>query len=203
MDYAAVAVISYLIGAIPTGYLVAKQARGIDIRSIGSGKTGATNILRSIGPAAFAFVFTFDFLKGFLCVLLAGQLTGNPMCSVVAGLAALVGHTWPVYIGFQGGRGVATGLGGAFAMAPVLSAVAVGVAVIMIAATRYMSMGSILGSSLVMVFSIISVIIGAQPLTLALYTVPGVLLIIVQHKDNLLRLQAGTERKLGDTADPR
>src|ERR1035437_9388114 len=106
MLYLLVVVVSYLLGAFPSGLVVGKAWRGIDLRDFGSGKTGATNALRTLGPGAACLVVVLDVGKGLLAILITHLVVGQPAAMALAGLAAAVGHNWPVYAGFRGGRGV-------------------------------------------------------------------------------------------------
>src|SRR5947209_4379055 len=122
-QYALVACAAYLIGSIPFGLIVGRRVRGVDIREFGSGKTGFTNSLRTIGLGPSILVLAGDFLKGALPVLLAARLFGSPALEVVAASFAVVGHVWPVFAGFKGGRGVTTAFGATAAMIPALAVI--------------------------------------------------------------------------------
>jgi len=203
MEYVAIALTSYLMGSIPTASLVAKLARGIDIRKHGSGNPGAANALRVLGPVAFVVVFVGDFLKGYLPVLLATYLIGTPLAQVLAGLAALAGHTWAIFLGFSGGRGVVTGVAALFAMAPLVAAVVTVITVSVIFLSRYVSLGSVVGAAVALPLMALAVAFGMGRPELLLYAVPGGLIVIRRHRDNILRLQRGTERRIGDPDPPR
>lgn len=200
MEYVLVALASYLIGSFPTAAVVAKVARGIDIRKHGSGNPGAANALRVLGPVAFVVVFLGDFLKGFLPVILAANLIGDPLAQVLAGLCALAGHTWSIFLGFSGGRGVVTGVAALFAMAPLVAAVVTAITVSVILLSRYVSLGSVVGAAVALPLMALAVAFGLDRPELLLYAVPGGLIVIARHRDNIQRLQQGTERKLGEPA---
>ena len=121
--YAAVLPLAYLIGAMPWGYMVLYWRRGVDIRQYGSGRIGMSNVLRTAGGKIAVLVLALDLGKGILSVLLAREVIGTATAEVAAGLLALIGHNWPVFLKFRGGRGIATGLGGLFVMAPVPAAI--------------------------------------------------------------------------------
>lgn len=196
--YLALAVGAYLLGALPTGYLVGRAGRGVDVRQYGSGSTGATNVMRLLGPLGFVLVFIGDFGKAFLAIWGAGALGGGPAGQALAGLMVLIGHNWPVFLGFKGGRGVASGVGGLFALVPVPSAICLVSAAILMGLTRYVSLGSIVGTALSVPLTAWMVWQGQVPAEYLGYVIPGVAIIIVRHRENLRRLAAGTERRLGD-----
>ncbi len=196
----ALVVAAYLVGSIPSGLLVGRAFRGVDLRDHGSGRTGATNALRTLGPAAGALVLLLDLAKGVLPVILARYLGGGPVVEVVAAFAAVVGHNWPLYAGFKGGRGVATSIGAILAMVPLVGFQVVLVGVVVIAVTRYVSLGSLVGAALAPVLLAPWVYFQQQPLPYLAFALVGATLVIVQHRDNIARLQAGTERRLGEPA---
>lgn len=198
-EYGAIVAAGYLLGALPTGYLLGRVAKNIDVRRYGSGSTGATNVLRILGWGAAAVVFIGDFGKGFLAVWGAGALGAGPLGQAVAGLAALVGHNWPVFLGFAGGRGVASGIGGLFAMVPLGAAVCMAVALAVMAVTRYVSLGSVIGTLLSVPLAVAAVLVGAAPAEYLVYVLPGVTLIVARHRANIERLLRGTERRLGES----
>ena len=200
LEYLPIGVLAYLLGSIPTGLIVGKLAGGIDVRYYGSGKIGAANILRTLGPGAFALVFIGDFLKGYLPVLLAQQLLGTSGAQVVAGLAALAGHNWSVFLRFEGGRGVATGIGGLYAMAPWEAALVTVVTVAVMLRSRYISLGSVMGGVLIIPVMALAAFLGYERPDYLWYVVPGALVVVFQHRDNIERLRKGTERKLGEPA---
>ncbi len=203
MDHLLLAVVSYLVGSFPTGLVVSKLARGIDVREYGSGNTGATNVLRTLGPVAFVIVFLGDFLKGLAPVLLAVWLIGTPLAQVMAGLAAMGGHNWSVFLRFSGGRGVATGIGALWGIAPLIAALVTAVTVTIILLSRYVSLGSIVGAGVAIAGMIVAVLLGADRTEYLLYAVPGALIVIARHRENIQRLLRGTERKIGEPALPR
>lgn len=198
-------VAAYLLGSIPTGYLVAKAVKGIDIRQHGSGGTGATNVLRTVGKGAAIAVLLIDLLKGLLAVLLVAlvwpqvaALTAldalwQPWVAVGAGLMALVGHSKSVWINFTGGKSVASGLGVLIGLAwPVAlgAAIAFGLS---LALSRIVSLSSIVAA---IAASILMVVTG-QPLPYAVLGALGAFYVILRHRSNIDRLLAGTEPRLG------
>lgn len=202
MEYLLLILLSYLLGSLPTGLIVGKVTKGIDLRAYGSGKTGAANTLRTLGPGAFAVVFLVDFAKAFAAVGLAGLLIGTPAAQVLAGLSALVGHNWSLYMGFSGGRGVAPGIGALFAMSPGVSAIVTAATISIILLSRYISLGSVVGGIVALLVILGAVVLGLERPVYLFYVVPGAVIVIYQHRDNIERLIKGTERKLGDPVTP-
>ncbi|HEX8599835.1 MAG TPA: glycerol-3-phosphate 1-O-acyltransferase PlsY [Chloroflexia bacterium] len=216
---ALIVVAAYLIGGIPMGVLVA-DANKVDIHSQGSGKMGTTNVLRTVGRRAAALVLVGDFLKGSLAVLVARLLVSafvdSPgrvdilgfqvqvltLASLLAVIAAVAGHVWSIYLRllqgrWRGGRGVATAMGAALVVNPliVLAALAVGIPTILI--SRYVSLGSILGTAAAGLAIILLVLLGWMD-ELSLLFISICVFIILAHRDNIERLTKGTERKIGD-----
>jgi len=209
--FAAVVIIGYLLGSLPFGVLVSKQSARVDVREHGSGKTGTTNVLRVAGKKAAALVIILDILKGTLAVLLAALivsrsylLVGNfalglMTAQVLAALAAMAGHNWSVFLKFQGGRGVATFFGGLIALSPVVALFGGEVALIGAGLTRFASLGSIAGAVGTYTILLPLTILHGFPMEYLVYTLIGTIAIIVMHRDNIARLIAGKERKLGIT----
>ena len=194
------AVIAYLLGAVPVGLIVGRLTKGIDLREYGSHRTGATNALRTLGAKAAALVFLLDVAKGVAAVLIARTLGGGntEWAAAVAGVAAIVGHNWSVFIGFSGGRGVATSAGALGAVTPVTLLIVFPIVALVLWTTRYVSLGSILGAALAPVVTAGLVLIGLADLPAVGYTVASGLLVIGSHADNIARLRAGTERRIGE-----
>lgn len=185
--------VSYLIGSIPAAAWVART-RGVDIRRVGSGNSGATNVLRSLGKGPALVVALFDILKGALSVWLAHLLGLGPVWSALCGVAAVVGHNFSPFLGFRGGKGVATSFGTTAALDPVVGLAAFVVGVGGIGLTRFVSAGSILGALTAVV---VTVVLG-RPAWLMLVVALLAALLTWQHRDNIQRLQAGNERRLGE-----
>lgn len=188
---------SYLLGSIPFGLLIAKRLRGIDIRLEGSGNIGATNVYRVVGPAAGLAVFTLDLLKGAVPCWVMLMVTPDKTWALVAGLAAIIGHSLSVFLKFKGGKSVATGFGILIGIAPEVGGIAIGIFVIVVALTRKISLGSIVGAASVPVFLVLfhypTPVIGLISL--------AVLLIIFRHLGNIKRLLNGTEPSFGVKKD--
>jgi glycerol-3-phosphate acyltransferase PlsY len=199
------ALLGYLLGAIPVGLIIGRLTRGIDLREFGSHRTGATNALRTLGPRWAALVFVLDVAKGVAAVLLARAIfADDPLAewaAAAAGFAAIVGHIWSVFIRFTGGRGVATSAGAMGAMSiwtiVVLAPIVVGV----IWRSRYVSLGSITGSLLAPVVTAILWAIDLATVPAIAYALGSGLLVTAAHADNITRLRAGTERKIGQKAE--
>lgn len=190
------AVLSYLVGSIPTGYLLVRLAGKKDVRRFGSGSTGATNVLRVGGWKTALPVAVIDVLKGALPVVLAGRWFHDPVFAAFCGLLAVVGHCFPFAIGFRGGKGVATSLGAyaAIAWAPVLGGL--GLFLIIVGLTRFVSLGSILASLAIPVIFYL----GGGPRAVAGLALAIAVLVVVRHSGNIRRLIQGTERELGEKA---
>ncbi|MCX6000732.1 MAG: glycerol-3-phosphate 1-O-acyltransferase PlsY [Chloroflexi bacterium] len=202
LGYAGVIVLGYLLGAIPSGVLVARVSRGIDVREYGSGKTGATNVLRTAGAGAGVLTLLCDLAKGAVPTVIAWAVLHAPAAQAAAALAAMVGHNWPVYTRFTGGRGVSTFVGGLAAMYwPVALACGAGVGLGVAAVTRYMSFGAVCIVLSSFAATLALGLLEMQPVDYAAYAGVGGGLILFQHRDNIQRLWSGTERKLGESAD--
>lgn len=201
MSFVLAAALGYLLGAVPFGLLVGRLTRGIDLREYGSHRTGATNALRTLGARAAAVVFLLDVGKGVAAVLLARLLFAqDPLvewAAAVAGFAAIVGHNWSAFIGFTGGRGVATSAGALGAMSPLTILALVPIVIGLIWRTRYVSLGSIIGGLLAPVITALLWLADLASVPAIAYAVASGLLITVAHADNIARLRAGTERKIG------
>ena len=200
-QYAVVLSLSYLVGAMPWGYLLLQWRRGVDIREYGSGRTGMSNVLRTGGGKVAALVLMLDVSKGVLAVFLAGEVIGHREAEVAAGLMALAGHNWPVFLGFRGGRGIATGAGALSVLSPIAAAVAFSAFAATTLASRYVSLGSIVGVIAACV-SLVALYLLDQAFSIyyTLYGVLGGAIIIWQHRDNIQRIRDGSERRLGTPA---
>ena len=198
-----VALVAYLVGAIPFGYLIAR-ARGVDILREGSGNIGATNVGRSLGLRWGVVVFLLDFAKGAAPVALAWYWLPGPedlwpnTLPVTAGVAAFLGHLFPVYLGFRGGKGVATGAGVITVLVPLVALVAFVAWAVVLAATRYMALASLTAAVLLVVGRLV---LCSEPwsrpkLVITLFCLLGSTLVIVRHQSNIRRLLTGTEHRL-------
>ena len=187
---------AYLIGAIPFGVLVAKVSGGPDPRTLGSGRTGGANVLRALGPRAAAVAGLLDLLKGSVAVAIPIALGAGIVVEGLAVLAAIVGHSRSIYIGFHGGRGVSPAFGSLLVLAPLVALVIVPVFAAIIALTRYSSLGSLAASALAGFLLVVLIVVGGLPPTHLIYAVGGPALIWLFHADNIGRLIAGKERTI-------
>ena len=187
------ALLCYLIGSIPTGYLVFRASGRGDIRAQGSGATGATNVLRLRGWRAALPVALIDIAKGFVPSFIILRLFRDPVLAAGCASLAVLGHCFPVYIGFRGGKGVATAGGAMFAIAPLSALASLGVFAATVAVTRTVSLGSVLA---VLLFPAFLAVFGT-PVGVIAASVPILALILVRHAGNIVRIFHGTERKLG------
>lgn len=192
-------VTAYLIGSVSVGYLFARWFKGVDIRKLGSGNTGATNISRLMGFKMAVLVLILDALKGFVAVYLAlsllqkGLLAGEWVV-LLSGVAVIAGHNWPLYFNFKGGRGAATMLGVFLALIPVPTLIVFAIVIVIIALTRYVSLGSISGALAIP----ITMIVLKKPSEYFIFGLIICLVIFYQHRENIKRLLKGTESRLGD-----
>jgi acyl phosphate:glycerol-3-phosphate acyltransferase len=192
------ALVAYAIGAVPVGWVVARVFGVADIRRHGSGSIGATNVLRTVGRGPAIVTLVGDVLKGYLAVAAGATLGSSDLAAVaVAAVAAVVGNCWSVFLGFRGGKGVATGLGALLHAVPLATLAALPVFVIAIATTRYVSLASLLSAACV---PLGAVMLG-YPRALALAALGVAVIVIARHHANIARLRAGTESRLGQRGD--
>jgi len=197
-----IAIIGYLWGSIPSGYWMGKLLRGkdFDIREYGSKKTGATNVRRTLGNGPAIVVIIVDLSKGIGPALLARYVplfNGAGWGIAVAGMTALLGHCYPIFIGFRGGRGVLTGAGATLVISPLIFLIAAITAIGTIAIWRYVSLGSIVGAFTIIICGIIFRALGWVSIPEMLFLIIGPAFVVLLHYDNIGRLLAGKERKLG------
>ena len=200
-QYALLVPVCYLLGSMPWGFLLTYAIKGVDVTRYGSGKTGVANVMRTVGGKMAAIVLVLDGGKGALSMALAWAVADTGEAMVVAGLVAMAGHNWSVFLGFKGGRGVATSLGGLLVMQPVAGAVAMAAFLPVTLASRYFSAGSLTATVIAFVATLVMALMGQSPYIYLLYTGPGGLAIVWLHRDNILRLWHGTERRLGEVAE--
>jgi glycerol-3-phosphate acyltransferase PlsY len=191
---------AYLVGSVPFALLLARRWGTADLRRTGSGNLGAANVLRATGVTPGVLVAALDIGKGVASVILAAHLTGAPVAPAAAGLAAIVGHVYPVWLGFRGGKGVATACGVFAVLAPVAALAALGIFVTSVWLTKYVSVGSVLAS---MTLPVIAYSTGRST-SIVVVSAVAAGLIVFRHRSNLSRVFAGTERRLGHgwQADP-
>ena len=200
-DYWWLVPLAYGAGSVQWGLLAVRALRGVDVRQYGSGKTGVTNVLRTVGRLPAALVLLADAGKGAVMVLTARALSADPWLHGVVALAVLVGHVWPLFARFRGGRGIAPGVGTAAALDPWMALVGLSVFLPVVALTRYVSLGSVLAAAAVAAAFGGLAAAGAAPTPYLWYALAGSALIFWAHRDNIRRLADGTERKLGARAD--
>ena len=187
-------VLSYLLGSIPSGFLLVRKMKRVDLRTVGSGNIGATNVMRTAGAWAGGAVLLIDVLKGCLAVTLIGTwLLGDPDPAVrlACGLAAVIGHSFPVFLKFRGGKGVATTIGVLLGAMPALAAVALGGWLVVFLICRYVSVGSIVLASMIPILQLLA----HRPLAEVLLGATLGLLVVMRHQSNIRRLLRGTESR--------
>ncbi len=182
--------IGYFLGSIPSGYLLVKTTAGADIRTVGSGNIGATNVYRKSRWAGI-LTLLLDGGKGYLAVLIAGWMGGSPEWQSIAAVSAILGHLYTVWLRFKGGKGVATGCGAFLALSPLAVGATLIVFVVTLALTRYMSLSSILATAAFPLW----VFLFREPMQVLVWAVIGSALIVARHHQNIRRLLSGTERK--------
>jgi glycerol-3-phosphate acyltransferase PlsY len=193
MDSVLPILLGYGVGSLPLGYLVANRAKGIDLRRVGSGNVGAANVYRTAGLAAAVIVVLVDVAKGASSVFFAARFATGAADPVAAGIAAIIGHVYPVWLRFHGGKGVATACGVFWMLAPLATAISATAFVVVVWLTRYVSLGSIIATIALPPLAwftdkSVPVVIGAAV---------AAVVIVQRHRPNLARLQQGVERRLG------
>lgn len=186
----------YLLGSIPTGYLLGRM-RGVDVRQFGSGATGGTNVLRTLGWGPAVTTALVDVAKGSLATWL-GLLWIGPWGATVAGCAAMVGHSYPAWIGWRGGKAVGTGFGSLAVQNPAGAGLALALALAVVIPTRYVSLGSVVGALAAVVYIFARGIAAEQ-----VFSVLAAVIVVWRHRENIARLRAGTENKFGQKGQPR
>ncbi len=192
MQQALTVALAYLMGSIPFAFIVARR-RGIDLRARGSRNVGATNVLRTAGVGSAVAAMCLDAIKGAVAVLIADRVSVGLVLPMAAGLASVVGHVYPVWLGFRGGKGVATAAGVFAVLAPVALAASGAVFVVAVFVTRYISIGSMSAAAVLAVTTIAA----GGPLAISLGSLLVAALVVLRHRENLARLRAGTERRIG------
>jgi glycerol-3-phosphate acyltransferase PlsY len=183
----------YLAGSLPLSYLLARR-RGIDLRRSGSGSVGAANVLRTSGVVNAVVAMMLDAAKGAIAVLVAMRLSNGPATPVAAGLAAVIGHSYPVWLRFRGGKGVATSAGVFLVFAPLAVMIAGAAFAIVVFVTHYISVGSIVGA----ITLAVAVVLLDAPTEVSIGAAAAVLIVLLRHRGNLARLYAGNERRIGE-----
>jgi glycerol-3-phosphate acyltransferase PlsY len=184
--------IAYLVGSVPFAFVLARR-RGIDLRRVGSGNVGASNVLRTSGVRSAVAAMCLDGAKGCMAVIVAQRLAAGEATPVAAGVASILGHIYPVWLGFRGGKGVATATGVFAVLAPLALGIASSVFVLAVWMTRYISVGSLAAAITLAVATVASDV----STTVAIGAIVSALIIVHRHRANLARLVAGTERRVG------
>ena len=185
-------VLGHLCGSIPSGLWIVQALHGIDIRNYGSKNIGTTNVFRTVGPKTAVMVLLADAFKGILAVWLVSAYFHNPVLDVVTALGALLGHNYSVFLGFKGGKGVATALGLLVFLMPKVAPCSFGVWLVLVLATRYVSLGSI-------VAAIVTPFLAwymEYPLAYVIFSAIAAFFVVLRHKENIQRLLSGTESKI-------
>jgi acyl phosphate:glycerol-3-phosphate acyltransferase len=205
-------IIGYVMGSVPFGLIISRFSAKKDIRKFGSGKIGATNVLRTAGKKAALISIVGDLIKGAIPVIAAGYIFGDDLmvignigfgadvAQVFGGLAAIAGHNWSMFLNFKGGRGVTTFFGALVALCPPAALIGGEVLLFSACVTRWASFGSILGVVAAYVVLVPLTVVYHFPLAYLIYALIGSVTIIIMHKDNISRLVSGTERKIGEKA---
>jgi acyl phosphate:glycerol-3-phosphate acyltransferase len=186
--------VSYLLGSISFGYIITKKIKGVDIRKLGSGNTGATNISRVVGIKYAVLVLILDALKGFAAILLSSYLSGEMLVILLCGLTVIAGHNWPVFFAFKGGRGGATTLGVFLGLAPIATVIVFAIFILVIMITRYVSLGTIVAAIAIPV----SMLILKYPTGYIIFGLAVCLILLWKHIPNIKRLMKGKESKWGE-----
>ena len=210
VKYLIIVIIAYLLGAIPFGLMISRRMAHVDIREHGSGNIGATNVFRTLGARLGLITAMLDMSKAALAVLLAVFIIGDEvlvaggqdihvqLAQILAAISAMVGHNWSVYIKFKGGKGVACFIGGLLVINWVAALIGIAAGIIIALATRYVSLASMLAAVCVLLTLIALALLAVSAPVYIAYGLLAAGLIVFQHRSNIMRLQSGTELKLGD-----
>ena len=199
-QYSVVLPLAYLLGSISWGYLLLQLKMGVDVREYGSGRTGMSNVLRTGGVKSAAIVLTLDIAKGVIAVLIARAVIDTNAAEVAAALIVLVGHNWPVFLQFKGGRGILTALGGLAIMVPIAAVIATVAFIAITGLSRYISLGSVIGVIIGAIAILGLALADVQSNTYMVYGFISATMIVWQHRDNIQRIRDGSERRLGQAA---
>ncbi|MFA5056169.1 MAG: glycerol-3-phosphate 1-O-acyltransferase PlsY [Dehalococcoidia bacterium] len=203
LQFIGMVVIGYLVGAIPFGVIIGKMTRGIDVREYGSGSMGMTNVMRTVGAKAGLIVLIFDVFKGAGVVALAWAVFYSANHDMVywgqmaGGASAVIGHSWPIYIGFRGGKGIATAAGAILVLSWQVGLICLAVFLLMALAFRYISLGSIIAAIALVVSMVVFFTCYSGPAAYMAFSLVVAPIVIFRHRGNIKRLLAGTESKIG------
>jgi len=190
-----VIIVGYLIGSISSAIIVGKIVKKVDIRTMGSGNAGATNVLRTLGKGPAVLVLVGDILKGVFAVLLGRLIVGNDTGAILGGFFSVVGHNWPLFFDFKGGKGILTSASVILLLTPKIGLVVALFAILIIAITRYVSLGSILGAIL---YPVMVIVLEGKNSALVVFSIAISLLALYRHRGNIIRLKDRTETKIGE-----
>ena len=196
--------VAYLLGAISFGYLIVKERTGVDVRSVGSGNVGATNVLRVAGKIPAAGVLLMDMAKGCFPVLLGRAMGASAEILAAIAFAAVLGHVFPVFLNFRGGKGVATALGAFIALAPIATVTSAAVFILLVVWKRYVSLGSVVAVGSFPLWAYLYGRIGWMTMAWLPVSVAGVataVVVLIRHRANLQRIRAGTESRIGENLE--
>ncbi len=196
--------VGYLFGAIPFGYLIVKERTGVDVRSVGSGNVGATNVLRVAGKLPATGVLLMDMAKGCFPILIGRVLGASPEILAATAFAAVLGHVFPVFLRFRGGKGVATSLGSFIALAPIATVSSAAVFIGLVLWKRYVSLGSVVAVGSFPVWAYLFGQIGWMTIAWLPVSLAGVataVVVLIRHRSNLQRIRAGTESRIGENLE--
>lgn len=194
------AIIAYFIGSIPNGYIIGKKAYGKDLTRLGSGNIGATNVQRVLGMKPAIIVLILDFLEGFITVGISKMLFKSTGFALYAGFFAALGHDYSIFMPhFRGGKGVATSFGIIMAVSPLSGVIGVVIFTIVVFTTKFVSLGSLIGSASVPFISYLL----SKDYRITLFLLPFAILIFISHRENIIRLLSGKERKIGEKITPK
>jgi glycerol-3-phosphate acyltransferase PlsY len=201
VQYMIIIPLVYIMGSIPWGFMVFRLHQGADIRTYGSGRIGTSNILRTSGLGIAVVVLALDLSKGILAVFLARSISGdNPLIEVIAALVTMIGHNWPLFLGFKGGRGLAPAAGSMAIFSPLSIIIGVIFFLAVTLRTKFLSLGSLVAVLIVFIVLVIQVATNNIDMAYLAFIGVGGLMIFWQHRDNIQRLAKGTERRIGPRA---
>lgn len=205
LEFIGIVTLGYLIGAIPFGVIIGRLTRGIDVREYGSGSSGMTNVSRTIGARAGTSVLIADVAKGVAAVAIAWLIFDSSSATfvwgqVAGGCAAVIGHNWPAYIGFRGGRGAATGFGALLVISWPVGLISLAIFLTVVSLSRYVSLGSVLAALTMLVVIIPFVALDLEPFASLVYALVAAPIVIFRHWGNIQRLLTGTEPKINRRA---
>ncbi len=200
-EYAATATLGYVLGSLPWGLIVGYLWLRRDVRESGSGKTGTTNVLRTAGKVPAGIVAILDIAKGAVPALVGRLVFDSPEAGAIGAGASVVGHIWPVFAGFRGGRGVASTYGGVLGLAPLISLAFPLIGAVLVASTRYVSVMSVVGVPVCAAIIVVAAAMGGIDWPVAAFAVFATALVEYKHIPNIRRLLNGTEPKIGQGGD--